>query len=51
MLNEKSTLDIMTSKDLLSITKLQIPGKNVISAKDFLNGYAEIIKDNINNKD
>ena len=41
----KKTLDIMTGKDILSITKLQLPGKKMISVKDFLNGYANLIED------
>ena len=35
LLKEKSTLDIVTAEDLLSVTKLQLPGKKIISAKDF----------------
>ncbi len=47
ILSEKSTLDIVTSQDLLSITKLQLPGKKIISAKDFLNGHADFISDKL----
>ena len=44
IINSKTTLDIMAGKDTLSITKLQLPGKKIISAKDFLNGYSNFIK-------
>ena len=44
IINSKTTLDIMAGKDILSITKLQLPGKKIISAKDFLNGYSNFIK-------
>ena len=47
ILSEKSTLDIVTSQDLLSITKLQLPGKKIILAKDFLNGHADFISDKL----
>ena len=47
ILSEKSTLDVVTSQDLLSITKLQLPGKKIISAKDFLNGHADFISDKL----
>ena len=47
ILSEKSTLDIVTSQDLLSITKLQLPGKKIILAKDFLNGHADFINDKL----
>ena len=43
LLKRKSTLDIMTSKDILSITKLQLPGKKIISAKDFLNSHTDFM--------
>jgi methionyl-tRNA formyltransferase len=35
---------IKTSEDYLEIIKLKLPGKNEISAKDFINGYARIIE-------
>ena len=41
----KSTIDIMTGKNLLSITKLQLPGKKIISARDFLNSHAGFMDD------
>ncbi len=47
ILSEKSTLDVVTSQDLLSITKLQLPGKKIILAKDFLNGHADFISDKL----
>jgi methionyl-tRNA formyltransferase len=47
VLNNKTSLDIMTGKDVLTITKLQLPGKRPMSAKDFLNGHPEFITDNL----
>ena len=38
---------MVTSQDLLSITKLQLPGKKIILAKDFLNGHADFINDKL----
>ncbi len=46
LLNNKTSLDIMTGKDVLAITRLQLPGKRPMSAKDFLNGHPEFINDN-----
>ena len=43
LLNGKSTLDVMTGQNLLSITKLQLPGKKIISAKDFLNSHTDLV--------
>ena len=34
----KTSIDVVTSEGILSITKLQLPGKRIITAKDFLNG-------------
>ena len=45
ILNNKSSLDVVTGEGVLSITKLQLPGKKIISAKDFLNGYSEFLTD------
>ena len=45
ILNNKTSLDIMTGKDVLAITKLQLPGKRPMSAKDFLNGHPDFISD------
>ena len=45
LLKEKSTLDIVTAEDLLSVTKLQLPGKKIISAKDFLNSHTDFTND------
>ena len=47
ILSEKSTLDVVTSQDLLSITKLQLPGKKIILVKDFLNGHANFINNKL----
>lgn len=47
ILNNKTSLDIMTGKDVLAITRLQLPGKRPMSAKDFLNGHPDFINDNI----
>jgi methionyl-tRNA formyltransferase len=47
ILSEKSTLDVVTSQDLLSITKLQLPGKKIILVKDFLNGHANFISNKL----
>lgn len=46
ILKHKSSLDIATGKNILSITKLQIAGKRVMTAKDFLNGYADFLNSN-----
>ena len=43
LLKGKSTLDVMTGQNLLSITKLQLPGKKIISAKDFLNSHTDLV--------
>ena len=36
----------MTGKDVLTITRLQLPGKRPMSAIDFLNGHPDFINDN-----
>lgn len=41
ILNNKSSLDIVTGKNILSITKLQLAGKRAMTAKEFLNGHAD----------
>lgn len=46
VLNSKTSLDIVTGNDVLAITKLQLPGKRAISAKDFLNGHPDFINNN-----
>ena len=46
LLNTKPGINIMTGKDVLKITKLQLPGKRPISAIDFLNAHPEFINDN-----
>ena len=43
LLNGKSTLDVMTGQNILSITKLQLSGKKIISAKDFLNSHTNLV--------
>jgi len=43
LLNGKSTLDVMTGQNILSITKLQLSGKKIISAKDFLNSHTDLV--------
>ena len=43
ILNNKSSLDIVTGDNVLAITKLQMPGKRIMTAKDFLNGNPEFI--------
>ena len=45
LLKKKSALEIMTGKDILSITKLQLPGRKIISSKDFLNSHNNILND------
>ncbi len=47
ILHNKASLDIVTGKDILAVTKLQLPGKRMVSAKDFLNGHPELITENI----
>lgn len=47
LINGDTSLDIVTSDGILSITKLQLPGKRAVSAKDFLNGYPEFINESI----
>lgn len=46
ILNNRTSLDVVTGDDVLAITKLQLPGKRAMSAKDFLNGHPEFITDN-----
>ena len=43
LLKGKSTLDVMTGQNILSITKLQLSGKKIISAKDFLNSHTDLV--------
>ncbi len=47
ILNNRTSLDIMTGEGVLAITKLQIPGKRPMPAKDFLNGHPEFINNHI----
>jgi methionyl-tRNA formyltransferase len=46
LLNNKTGISIMTGKDVLTITRLQLPGKRPMSAIDFLNGHPDFINDN-----
>ena len=46
VLNSDSSLDIVTGRDILSITKLQLAGKRAMSAKDFLNGHVNFFDSN-----
>lgn len=39
--SDESPLTFKTSKDFLKINTLKLPGKNEMSAKDFLNGYKD----------
>jgi methionyl-tRNA formyltransferase len=41
ILNNKSSLDIVTGNGVMAITKLQLPGKRIMTAKDFLNGQPD----------
>ncbi len=47
VLNSKSSLDIVTGDGVLSITKLQLPGKRIMAAKDFLNGHPDFFSENL----
>ncbi|MEM7027845.1 MAG: methionyl-tRNA formyltransferase [Pseudomonadota bacterium] len=42
--SSQSSIDVHTSNGIISINKLQIPGKKPVSAKDFLNGYPQFLK-------
>ncbi len=46
ILNNKSSLDIATGKNILSISKLQLAGKRAMTAKEFLNGHADFFDSN-----
>lgn len=41
ILKNKNSLDIVTGNGVLAINKLQLPGKKIITAKDFLNGHPD----------
>ena len=41
--SSQSTIDVNTVDGMLSIERLQIPGKKPMSAKDFLNGHPDFI--------
>ena len=42
--DSRDSIDVVTADGILSITKLQLPGKKVISAKDFLNSHPVFIE-------
>ncbi len=46
VMNSKTSLEIATGEGVLAITKLQLPGKRPVSAKDFLNGHPDFIGEN-----
>lgn len=46
VLNNKTSLDIVTGDGVLAISKLQIPGKRIMTAKDFLNGHPDFFTTN-----
>ncbi len=46
IVNNKSSLDIATGKNILSINKLQLAGKRAMTAKEFLNGHADFFDSN-----
>jgi methionyl-tRNA formyltransferase len=46
ILKNKSSLDIVTGDGVLAIMKLQLPGKRITSAKDFLNGHPDFFSEN-----
>jgi len=46
ILNNKSSLDIATGKNILSINKLQLAGQRAMTAKEFLNGHADFFDSN-----
>ncbi len=41
VLKSPSSLDVVTAQGILSITRLQIPGKRIITARDFLNSHPD----------
>ncbi|MCG8380093.1 MAG: methionyl-tRNA formyltransferase [Proteobacteria bacterium] len=43
VLKNKRNLDVITGEGILSIAQLQLPGKQVVSASDFLNGHPDFI--------
>ena len=46
ILNNKSSLDIVTGENILTIKKLQSAGKRAMTAKEFLNGHADFFDSN-----
>ena len=47
ILESKTSLDIVTGNGTLTITRLQLPGKRAVSARDFLNGHPEFTSSNL----
>ena len=47
ILKNKTSLDIVTGDGVLAISKLQLPGKRIIDAKDFLNGRPDFFTENV----
>ena len=41
ILENKASMDIVTGDGVLAITKLQLPGKRIMTAKDFFNGQPD----------
>ena len=46
--NGKQTLTVTTGNGLLAIEKLQLEGKKVMNASEFLRGYAQIVGETLN---
>ena len=46
ILNNKSSLDIVTGENILSISKLQPAGERAMTAKEFLNGHTDFFDSN-----
>lgn len=46
ILKNKSSLDIVTGKHILSISKLQLAGKRAMTAKEFINGHSDFFDSN-----
>ena len=45
----KNIIPVVTSKGLLLVDKLQMQGKNPLGAKEFLQGYPELVRDRLKN--
>ena len=46
--NGKQQLTVTTGEGLLTIEKLQLEGKKVMNADEFLRGYAQIVGETLN---